>query len=101
MNKVEQIARIICEDADVLNGEPFQQHYVCETVTDCESCMAKARAAIAAMREPTDKMICAALDANDKGTRAYSDWWRAMIDAALSDEVAIRIPANPLPVPSE
>lgn len=39
-----------------------------------------ARAAIGAMREPTDKMVCAALDSKE---RAYSGWWRAMIDAAL------------------
>jgi hypothetical protein len=42
-----------------------------------------ARAAIAAMREPTSKMICAALDSTD---RAYSGWWREMIDAALRDK---------------
>lgn len=49
-----------------------------------------ARAAIIAMREPTDKMICAALDDFDNRARVrpgqgYFDAWKAMIDAILKD----------------
>lgn len=44
-----------------------------------------AKAAIKAMREPTHKMICAALDdwEKQKYCQSYSDSWKAMIDAAL------------------
>lgn len=38
----EDIARVICEDSDVLVGSEFKQKYVCEKVSDCEVCMAKA-----------------------------------------------------------
>ncbi len=99
--KVEQIARIICAEADVLIGEPFQQRYVCETVTDCESCMAKAHAVMAELREPTQAMTYAGKKADpSEHTLEASDGdistiWRAMIDAALSDEVGVRIPACP------
>jgi hypothetical protein len=40
-----------------------------------------ARAAIAAMREPTNEMVWAAAKEKDRGS-----WWRVMIDAALADE---------------
>lgn len=50
---------------------------------DETGCVWLARAAIEAMRQPTDKMICAALDAHDRGKRGYSDQWNAMIDEAL------------------
>lgn len=45
----------------------------------------EARAAIEAMREPTDPMICAVLDLHDSAPRTFrvSEDWRAMIDAAL------------------
>lgn len=45
----------------------------------------EAKAAIEAMREPTDPMICAVLDLHDSAPRTFrvSEDWRAMIDAAL------------------
>ena len=44
-----------------------------------------ARAAIAAMREPTTAMRHAGVDAVYDGRGAYLDAWDAMITAALSD----------------
>lgn len=38
----EDIARVICGDADVMVGSEFKQKYACEKVSDCEACMAKA-----------------------------------------------------------
>lgn len=71
---VERVAKAIARvrDDDYHPWEEFKELY-----------REEARAAIDAMREPTHKMICAALDANDKGGRAFSDWYRAMIDEAL------------------
>lgn len=44
-----------------------------------------ARAAIEAMREPTQKMVCAALDRHDKRPNefGYTEHWKVMIDEAL------------------
>lgn len=36
-------------------------------------------------REATNKMICAALDAHDKGARSYSEIWSAMV-CSVSDQ---------------
>lgn len=36
-------------------------------------------------REATNKMICAALDAHDKGDRSYSETWSAMV-CSVSDQ---------------
>jgi hypothetical protein len=47
-----------------------------------------AREAIAAMREPTERMMAAAWTANHKGTHVSTDFgvaWRAMIDVSLND----------------
>ena len=45
----------------------------------------EARAALEAIREPTDPMICAVLDLHDSQPRTFrvSEDWRAMIDEAL------------------
>lgn len=48
----------------------------------CESCMLDAKAAITAMREPTEEMIYRN-GINDSGKAA--DLWKLMIDAALKD----------------
>lgn len=47
-----------------------------------------ARAAVEAMRNPTDKMICASLDDHDKrsGRQSITECWNSMIDAALAGE---------------
>lgn len=44
-----------------------------------------ARAAIEAMREPSDGMIDAGIEAREGGGSQYYDVYQAMIDAALSD----------------
>jgi hypothetical protein len=45
-----------------------------------------ARAAIAAMREPTHPMVYAAQDWAGTGVRDEAEKWRAMVDAALVDD---------------
>jgi hypothetical protein len=47
--------------------------------------MADAAAMLKAIRQPSDFMICAALDAFDRGNRGYVPEWQAMIDAALKE----------------
>lgn len=48
---------------------------------------AMARAAIAAMREPTEAMVASGLAENGRGAGTYEDYtldaWQAMIDEAL------------------
>ena len=44
-----------------------------------------ARAAIAAMREPTEDMVAAA-DLRDSLCTPYDELWKAMIDAALEEK---------------
>lgn len=65
---VERVARAIAEDQDGM--EDYWDAYV-----------NAARAAIAAMREPTDKMIEASLD--DAWTAHTRQLYQRMIDAAL------------------
>lgn len=50
--------------------------------------VALAKVAIEAMREPTDNIICAVLDAHDRATSTprVIDDWRVAIDAALKDD---------------
>ncbi len=67
---VERVARAMLEDSDF-------KHWI-----DWESA---ARAAISAMREPTDAMVSAGLKLVDWNLGA-DDAWRAMIDAALPQE---------------
>lgn len=90
---VERVARAICvvakgpdyPDADYYGkpGDPWRKWW--------ESFVPEARAAIAAMREPTEAMREAALDADldiywgymAEGPGKPGDVWRAMIGAAL------------------
>jgi len=52
-------------------------------LSGCESCTSMAHAAIAAMREPTEKMLWrVGMHKRDAWTRA----WQAMIDAGLEGE---------------
>ena len=58
-----------------LNSEGFKAIY-----------WAAARAAVAAMREPTDDMVRAAhLKAEGMTSAGFADVWRAMIDVVLDD----------------
>jgi hypothetical protein len=70
---VERVAQALA-DAEYRSYDGDANHYE------------MARAAIAAMREPTDDMICAAKDEDMAWN--VGDVWRAMIDEALADEPA-------------
>lgn len=76
MTMLEQVARAIAKD----------QHGTADAVGELER--QTARAAIAAMREPTDEMVAAA-DKLEKDLGPFGtpkNWrWQAMIDAALSE----------------
>lgn len=65
-------------------------------IADTERAIRCARAAIEAMREPTERMMaavdCGGEKANWASGRAWAIGYRAMIDAALADDVA----ANPV-----
>ena len=81
---VDRLARAIC-DAEACQGlrEPFP----CD-VCDKGGCVTLARAAIGAMREPTEAMIDAIADAlmdghDEPTTGDCALIWRAGIDAAL------------------
>ena len=96
---VERVARAVFEaiphqDARVKDKVRYftWESYCEEAPTFAEQIRGQARAAIAAMREPTNTMVAAALDANlDIYWGYYADErpggpdgpWRAMIDAAL------------------
>jgi len=87
VNMIEKVARALYPNA-FERGGVFIAH--------AEN---KARAAIEAMREPTDEMIVAAVNATeevdwvrglfggsyDNATQVFSDSHKAMIDAALSE----------------
>lgn len=57
--------------------------------------MGDARAAIAAMREPTEAMI---VQGADGGGGEHITAWRAMIDAALQTKMAVPSPPEPTTV---
>jgi hypothetical protein len=50
--------------------------------------LALARIALREIRVPTNKMVCAVLDAHDKASRATRviEDWQTMIDAALEED---------------
>lgn len=50
----------------------------------CRICLLDAKAAIAAMREPTEEMVKAGYD-NADGSHLWREVWKVMIDAALKD----------------
>lgn len=78
MTKLEEVARAICEadnhawPEDDYNGR-FQRR----------AFLKQARAAIAAMREPTEAMTYAGDDAADQPFRLAKHVWTTMIDEAL------------------
>lgn len=83
---VERVARAICAASGF--GEAFE-HLVGQAWTHW---LPEARAAIAAMREPTEAMILAAMEGNEERVRvspqtakARSQTYTTMIDAALAD----------------
>lgn len=98
MTLIERVARAMfhaeCEPHKAVTGygDTFGWDDAMPAVRD--RLMASARAAIGAMREPTDLMIKAAEDGDDQGSSIYGDpftplphdeAWKAMIDAALQE----------------
>jgi hypothetical protein len=83
---VDRVARAICKN---------ECAFRCGGAEDCQQYddwIGEARAAIAAMREPTEKMHVAGHDVRSdpqNGMPTYcgvDEIWTAMIDAALADE---------------
>lgn len=70
---VERVARALTE----------QSRFRSESCPTFEMTLAEARAAIEAMREPTDAMV----DAADAAI-AFHQQWRLAIDAALNEQVS-------------
>jgi len=85
MTKVEGVAKAIAA-RDLDEGDGFYDWFaLTEEVTD--KYLAMARAAIDAMREPTEAMVNAGYDVGYSPDPLPTDEvWRAMIDAALSHE---------------
>ena len=81
---VERVARAICramwgDDCPLMTAAAFEEEHWSQTLAD-------ARAAIAAMREPTEAMCEAGKRGGTVGAAAAS--WRAMVDAALAEPPA-------------
>lgn len=89
MNMIERVARAIRPRvwARLDSGE------ISDDANDARyRSLEQARAAIEAMREPTDKMVRSAYECRDPGfcdepgeTQSPEECWEAMIDAALSE----------------
>lgn len=90
MSMVERVARALCEAAE----EDWDASSNLETANGCEPQEARdywrmlARAAIAAMREPTGSIMSAIADTSPGYTMAETRKriWQAGIDAALNEE---------------
>lgn len=80
ISMVERVAKVICCSADGYCKHPD------ECMVNDFGYFDAAKRAIIAMRNPSDVMICAVLDAHDKAsprtTRVIEDW-QTMIDEAL------------------
>lgn len=102
MSMVERVAEAMCDDfLRVVFGEMGWDGNPPPNAEDLERdwregewreqkdmWMRAARAAIEAMREPTDAMVDAAMDRDLLGYDAPpSSVWQAMIDAALNEQV--------------
>lgn len=74
----DQVADMLIEDSRISSAFPAENREQVLAV-----CRQAARAAIAALREPTDAMIKAA-SPERIGPSLQDDCWRAMIDAALA-----------------
>ena len=79
---IERVAKAICEGS----GDYCFQREVTSASGNCVTCLNQARAAIAAMREPTEEMKRAATAkeySDDLSCVGYA--YSAMIDAALKE----------------
>jgi hypothetical protein len=87
---IERVARAIYEDAWGIEWPP-------EPAGEADEYRRGARAAIEAMREPTEAMLSAAGTRRPRGDEVMGPdhpWalWDAMIDAALKETVPITVP---------
>jgi len=74
---VERVAKAIHQER--FGGKLIWGHY-----PDSEkACLEEARAAVEAMREPTESMISKGYDHVDYGGAHIESAWRAMVDEAL------------------
>jgi hypothetical protein len=88
---LEKVARAMCL-ADGLEEGLSEPCAIATAEQEWRDWLPIARAAIAAMREPSTEMVKAAYAAGDPGEQAWPDIeWRAMIDAALTSSA----PATP------
>ena len=81
MTKIEEVARAICAASDSSNW--------CGCTDICGVMQNRARAAIMAMKNPTNKMVEAGQFApcgSVSGAGRAVDTYKAMIDAALGDK---------------
>ena len=78
---IERVAKAICDSSDQYC---FWREAMDESV--CAGCLNQARAAIAAMQEPTRTMLAAGAVGSgvDSTTVAFGSW-ECMIDAALKE----------------
>lgn len=73
---VERVARAIA-------GEAFAESHEGDAESEWQKVKHLARAAIEALREPTEEMEWLGDDAHDPHVRNASEIWQTMIDAAL------------------
>jgi len=91
---VERVARAIAPEWFILteDSESIVSNYPGQTVDMQRWAMTKARAAIEAMREPTEAMedaaggaLCSAIESRAEDAIVCGAVYRAMIDAALAE----------------
>lgn len=90
---VERVARAMWEDRQrfvksIDPNLPDLEEWGDGTIPKSNNVIGEARAAIAAMREPTAEMVKAAFDSVDFQSASESeieDGWQSMIDAALKE----------------
>lgn len=87
---IERVARAMC-----LEGSADETVFLGVYMKRWEAKKDEARAAIEAMREPTESMVSAAENGDDPGSSIYGDpfvamphdeAWKTMIDAALKEK---------------
>jgi len=82
---IEKVARAIAKADEHYGGWPYEKRVgekLASGYSGREILFEEAKAAIAAMREPTDEMLVAAMEETAIDLKAE---WKAMIDAALAE----------------
>lgn len=91
MSKIEEVARALCRQEGEAPDLPTPHHPTVKHLW--EHYIPSARAAIEAMRKPTVNMSMKGLVQSERDDinltpEEVDDMWGAMVDAALSEEVA-------------